>query len=953
MITLFNNYTNKPTDTHDINTLDFEKLVELFSKDKTSFLKDMKQLNYIKNLNSLHSWAFKTLSDKKYETLIKFPFLLSFFLNELYSETIVDYTKILFFNTDTTPFSKTDFKLPSDFPDHVFNVIVNNCKKGRYSLYKTLQPVFVNAMYTVDAKNKNEKNLALHAQLFALDIDLKPDNDLDLFNAINKNFEIYTTLYTTSNALRPVIRFKVDDKTLKRIAKVLNKTEKFETIKNEVMVAYHNAFFNYVSETLKQETITINGIQENLLIDSACSNTNRLWYISHNTKNKIINTKAKEYDLTDEQFLKYYKVEKSITKKIFENNKDFENIKIADLTDIQRNEIQETILNTSSKILELCKKNEYQFLYDGSNMYNSVRDMYFSIASFLDKENLEYIFIEFFKLSKNDNRLTHDYQSRDINYLKGLSLTSSTTVNSFKHIFTVYNSLNDKFNPKITYSLVYYNEKEKKLLVNYFERDRFLEDTFFRIKNDKALYTKEKHLVKKISYLVFDLHIFYSFLDKKIDDLYLNQDIIKEQLHAIKRIIKNSLTTDELNKINFPIVDPSKLLENDTKDTIFLYTKDCKLIIKKDSITEIDYTEKDFIFEENITKNKMGDFIKYDKRLDYNNYKSLEFYKKMSGDITNFIYCKSLIGYLTSTYRSSNDSKVVFLLDGIDSSENGGGTGKSLMTRNIEYVRNTYNITNPKYSNFIWSKLINQKNVILNDVSWNNFSIENIKPFTDLDLTCEEKGKPNWQLRFNDCPKVSLSTNFLPNSFHESFLSRCLFFYPTTFFNRLTNPADIYLQTFYNTKNPYKILEYETKEEWELWLSFIVNCSQTFLENGVDKYNSLDKFNEKNNNENQEFLPFMLLSNHISFLIDEIEKGNFNTYFKMDKGSFFIQSTLLITGFNSVLKNNNLKIIERIGTKYRKVIEDKLKELGYSFRYSHKDVIKGETGYLITKNNFI
>ena len=349
----------------------------------------------------------------------------------------------------------------------------------------------------------------------------------------------------------------------------------------------------------------------------------------------------------------------------------------------------------------------------------------------------------------------------------------------------------------------------------------------------KIYYTTTNHLYVRAQDNVMDFSSISQMKDftrKYIDE---RQDVsteIKELLiSALIRTVATTLFSS--NRIEM-IQNFTNKMKRDSSSTSFLYFQNCFVEIDKErSVTVREYTSLDGI----IWKSQI---INHDFTLATKNHSDYETFLKnvVRNDEPRFDSLRTAIGYLLHDYKNPAMAKAIVLNDEKISDNPNGRTGKSLIGRAIKTMRKSARIDgkNFEFERFAFQQVDQDTKIIdFNDVKA-NFEFEKLFSIVTDELTVEKKNHTAFNLKFDDSPKVLISTNYTIKGNGASFRARMYELEFSDFYNDKHTPIDDFGKLLFDAWD---------EEEWNVFYNFMIECILFYLRNGlIEKPNiNLDK----------------------------------------------------------------------------------------------------------------
>jgi hypothetical protein len=316
---------------------------------------------------------------------------------------------------------------------------------------------------------------------------------------------------------------------------------------------------------------------------------------------------------------------------------------------------------------------------------------------------------------------------------------------------------------------------------------------------------------------------FVNALPENIADGITRDDLIREIMK------KTTLFTND----RFDFLDKNVgSLHKDNSQTSYFYFTNGFVKVTKDSISLHPYSELDGHIWKNQIVNREFHFLDPMQDSVFN-----KFIHNVTGDNQDrFFSLISAIGYLLCRYKDSANAKVIIFVDEQISRDNeaNGGTGKTLIAKAISKIRNMVTIDG---KNFTWGRFSFQQvnldtNVLLFDDIKSDFIFENLYSTTTTGIDVEKKNENRFNIPFEDAPKITINTNYVVRGTGGHTEERRKF---------TIEISDHYGPHLTPDKEfGHRFFEDWDKEEWNRFDNFMVNSSQTFLQNGLISYDHVN-----------------------------------------------------------------------------------------------------------------
>jgi hypothetical protein len=267
------------------------------------------------------------------------------------------------------------------------------------------------------------------------------------------------------------------------------------------------------------------------------------------------------------------------------------------------------------------------------------------------------------------------------------------------------------------------------------------------------------------------------------------------------------------------------VLKEDTQTECFIYYQNCALKITKDSVEQIDYLNLDGY----VWKNQIIDRC-FD-RTDHHPSVFREFIWFVSGrDSNKYNTFKSVIGYLLHTFKTSANNRAIIFNDETISENPNGGSGKGLFWNAISKLKKVSMIDGKSFEfnkSFPYQTVSTDCQVLVFDDVKKNFSFESLFSLITEGITIEYKGQDAIKLPIQKSPKILITTNYTVGGVGGSFERRKFEVEMSSYFGAHNTPLDHFGHLLFD--------EWD-EDEWVKFDSYMVNCVQYYLENGLVTY---------------------------------------------------------------------------------------------------------------------
>ncbi|MBV6421634.1 MAG: hypothetical protein DAHOPDDO_02915 [Ignavibacteriaceae bacterium] len=197
---------------------------------------------------------------------------------------------------------------------------------------------------------------------------------------------------------------------------------------------------------------------------------------------------------------------------------------------------------------------------------------------------------------------------------------------------------------------------------------------------------------------------------------------------------------------------------------------------------------------------------------------------------------KSSIGYLLHGYKDSANAKVVVLVDEKipDDGEPNGRTGKSIYGKALSKLKKSSRIDGKNFTfteRFTFQEVyLDTKILEFNDVT-RKFDFERLFSVTTDDMTIENKKEKPFTLKFEDSPKLLVSTNYTIKGQGASYEDRLFEVEFSDHYNENHKPLDDFGKRLFDDWD---------SDEWNRFDNFMLECVELYLKEGLVEYQQIN-----------------------------------------------------------------------------------------------------------------
>jgi VirE N-terminal domain len=263
----------------------------------------------------------------------------------------------------------------------------------------------------------------------------------------------------------------------------------------------------------------------------------------------------------------------------------------------------------------------------------------------------------------------------------------------------------------------------------------------------------------------------------------------------------------------------------DTKDSSYLYYKNCAVKITKDDVIPIDYIDlggyvwKDHVIDRNFTICDVTDACDFRK-----------FVKNINGgDDHRVKSMESTIGFLLHGYKNLSYCPAVILNDEVISDNPEGGTGKGLLMNAISNMKKLVVIDGKSFTferSFAYQLVSADTQILCFDDVKKHFDFERLFSVVTEGLTLEKKNKDAIKIPFSKSPKIAITTNYAIKGAGNSFARRKWELELHQYYSKSYTPLDEFGKLMFGDWGD---------DDWCEFDNYMIGCLKGFLNTGLVK----------------------------------------------------------------------------------------------------------------------
>ncbi len=261
----------------------------------------------------------------------------------------------------------------------------------------------------------------------------------------------------------------------------------------------------------------------------------------------------------------------------------------------------------------------------------------------------------------------------------------------------------------------------------------------------------------------------------------------------------------------------------DTKDSAYLYYKNCAVHITKTEIKPIDYLDlggyvwKDHVIDRNFIMCSVTDRCSYRK-----------FIRNICGDDDGRVESmESTIGFLLHGYKNLSFCPAVILNDEVISDNPEGGTGKGLFMNALGKMKKVVTIDGKSFTferSFAYQLVSADTQILVFDDVKKYFDFERLFSVVTEGLTLEKKNKDAIKIPFSKSPKIAITTNYAIKGSGNSFARRKWELELHQYYSKSFTPLDEFGKLMFGDWND---------DDWCEFDNYMITCLSNYLHTGL------------------------------------------------------------------------------------------------------------------------
>lgn len=262
---------------------------------------------------------------------------------------------------------------------------------------------------------------------------------------------------------------------------------------------------------------------------------------------------------------------------------------------------------------------------------------------------------------------------------------------------------------------------------------------------------------------------------------------------------------------------------SDTKDTAYLYYKNCAVKVMSDSVTPIDYLDlggyvwKDHVIDRNFNLCNVSDNFDF---------------KRFISNISNNEQARvstieSTIGFLLHAHKNLSFCPAVILNDEVVTENPEGGTGKGLIMNALGKMKKLVVIDGKSFAferSFAYQLVSADTQILCFDDVRKHFDFERLFSVVTEGLTLEKKNKDAIKIPFSKSPKIAITTNYAIRGSGNSFARRKWDVELRQYYTKELTPLDEFGKLFFGDWDD---------DDWCEFDNYMIRCLKYYLFYGL------------------------------------------------------------------------------------------------------------------------
>lgn len=263
---------------------------------------------------------------------------------------------------------------------------------------------------------------------------------------------------------------------------------------------------------------------------------------------------------------------------------------------------------------------------------------------------------------------------------------------------------------------------------------------------------------------------------------------------------------------------------SDTKDTSYLYYRNCAVCVRKDNIETVDYIDLGgYVWKKQVIQRDFSVIEEFE--CDYKQF----VFNVSKGEQDRVKTLESTIGYCLHGFKNLGYCPAVVINDEVISNNPQGGTGKGIFVNAIGKMKNLVTLDGKSFSfekSFPYQLISTDTQVLTFDDVKKKFDFERLFSVVTEGITVEKKNRDAFKIPFEASPKIVITTNYAIKGTGNSFERRKWEIEFTNYYSKEYTPEDEFGRLLFSDWD---------EEEWLRFDNYMISCLQLYLQDGFVK----------------------------------------------------------------------------------------------------------------------
>jgi len=260
----------------------------------------------------------------------------------------------------------------------------------------------------------------------------------------------------------------------------------------------------------------------------------------------------------------------------------------------------------------------------------------------------------------------------------------------------------------------------------------------------------------------------------------------------------------------------------DTKDTSYLYFKNCAVQITKNKVSTIDYVDLDgYVWKDQVIDRAFRECLITE--CDYKTF----IHNVCGQNDKRTLSMESTIGFLMHGHKNLSYCPAVILNDEVISDNPEGGTGKGIFMNALSHMKKLVTIDGKAFAfekSFAYQLVSVDTQILCFDDVKKYFNFERLFSVVTEGLTLEKKNKDAIKIPFSKSPKIAITTNYAIKGTGNSFQRRKWELELYQHYTKSYTPQDEFGKLFFGDWDD---------DEWCVFDNYMIECLQLYLKEGL------------------------------------------------------------------------------------------------------------------------